>query len=553
MNRMIKTVFMCVVCASLISLPCMAEVNNRKIWAELRELPDENALAIHMDKLSNEELLQLCNELGEEHDERRENIRRLSRMISTTLGVLRVRGALTPNTFLSVLKDKKASLSWRNWACNFSVGSSHFINKADIDMDASFEVYTNIILDAESPVSLQEFVYSRCARMLSDGYYSILNDSGAQEKEAFQEELTDQIHNSSLVIWDNHEKKVSWFIDFSLAESTRTMLKQIDIANCLRMIVQTRGSKTPQIDRIKTFASSGEDKFSKRGMKSLRDKLEQYAPSKKENKGSPQTETNSNKLYPALRKSEAWYSMATRVQYLRGLNNEQLLQLCDEFGEAAEKGEVSGEGLQLYITQTIGVLKEKGGLTPDTFLSVLKDRKASSAWKALACKYSTGSHHFVDINDINLEESFQTYTNIILDNECNIGLRESAYWYCASMLGEGYYWLLCDSKEQKRNIHDRDDWHDQIRNSSLAIWDDHDRRVSWFIDFSMAENTLKTFKCRSIVNGLREIVQTRGSKTPQINRIKTFASSQSENEDKSLNEHKKLLRNELEQYVPSRK
>ncbi len=265
-------------------------------------------------------------------------------------------------------------------------------------------------------------------------------------------------------------------------------------------------------------------------------------------------DTNSNKLLPELRKSEAWNSYDARDEYLRRLNSKQLLQLCDELGEAVDKGELDISKAQYYIANTMGVFRQKKKVTPNTFLSVLKDRKASSFWRNFACENSFASPpHYISKGDVSLEESFQAYTNVILDSKSPASLRKHVYWCCWRMLGEGYVWILCDFKGQRRKDPERA-LIEEVRNSSLTIWDDHDKRVSWFIEFSLSEyNAQEGIHFLTILDGLKNIIRVRGAKTPQIEKLRAFASTPSEKGSVSKEKYKKSLKDKLEQYAPLKK
>lgn len=224
-----------------------------------------------------------------------------------------------------------------------------------------------------------------------------------------------------------------------------------------------------------------------------------------------------DQMYQHL-KDQKWNEEDVR-KYLDTLSKPEIFELCNQYGRAVDAGQESNEGpvVELFLRN----LTKRSAISTDDLLSCTTTEANSLWWRRMALRYCFKSGRFVKREDRNPESAWQVAMRILQDSNCPVKLRQEALTLAPNLLIDGYYTVVTGSDRRT------DSALALVRSADTTQTRTLDMKASQFIVLAMKLMDDKTipddWKERSLPSIFEALVRERGTKTPKLSELRTFA------------------------------
>ncbi|MDY0281672.1 MAG: hypothetical protein RBR35_14060 [Salinivirgaceae bacterium] len=212
---------------------------------------DDKAVTAFIERLSKQDLFDLCNQHGSAVDN--SPVGDGGMLIEMVLMELKRRSELSFADLLHCAGVESYSVYWRKMALRYSSGKEGFINQKDVDHKEALAFYATIITNSAAPESLRAEACLSSARVLREGYYVAVSGSIDCDKSRYRQQLKRE--DTPELIKQDRISEI--FIDLILAlavdETTPIILKDQSIPRAFQDVISVRGQKTPRLAQIQVL------------------------------------------------------------------------------------------------------------------------------------------------------------------------------------------------------------------------------------------------------------------------------------------------------------
>jgi len=198
--------------------------------------------------------------------------------------------------------------------------------------------------------------------------------------------------------------------------------------------------------------------------------------------------------------------------FLKGLESNELLVLCNEHAKAVKDNPVSGEAFYPLAIRCLEILKDRQELDVSMLLKVMSDRSLEPLWRGAAGACASGDvEDLVVLTLVDIPGLYDAYMAVLCNEEEVEGLRAGACGALADTLAQGYRLLDQEPRSGEGG--------DEACAAESAL-KEHDQRVERFVrticDLALRKETPVQLRKEQIPSAVARLLRRRGLSMPAL-------------------------------------